>query len=167
MEIVIADCGHLQKLYESDYIYRFIPGDIRFVVIGYLLHKLERDRSLNRLMVRSLETKGYLDIVNLDEQQNRKAVEIYQNKAQVIFESIAAMVYAEENKMTFMSEDFQVMEYAYKNFNLPDVISSKALDKSLRDILLRRDEKFKEASLTQVPDERRVDRHQRHKLLSK
>ena len=167
MEIVIADCGHLQKLYESDYIYRFFQDDIRFVVIGYLLHKVERDTSVNRLMINSLEMKGYLNIVHLNETQNRKAVEIYQNETQIIFESVAAMVYAEENKMIFMSEDFRVLEYAYKNFDIPDVISPKALDKSLKGILLRREKKFKEAALNRKPVEMPEDGQRRHRLLPK
>jgi hypothetical protein len=143
MDIVITEFRRVKQLVDSEYLFRFFPKDVRFVITWFSMDALQNQGDVSMLMLSSLRSKGFLEIVDLDEAQNLLACQIYSANTHIVFESIAALVYAQHKRLPFMTEDSKVMDFAYRNFEVPDVISSGKLDRHLKDTITNRDKKFK------------------------
>lgn len=142
MESVISDYLCLEKWYDSGILSKVSASDTRLYVVDYSIDSFGRYSRINSIMLDYLKSSGLLQIVELTEKQNLKAYELFSLNSNILFESVAALVFAEQIKGKFITEDTQVMDFAYRNFN----VSVYAL-RSIKDDWQERSNKNKKIAL--------------------
>ena len=113
MKVVITELGLISRLFDAGFLNRFSPEDIRFFIIDYCYNVQQKRGKFDSVIIQKMLVQGMLNIVNINEKENEQVAELSLKHPNFLFESIVSLVYANQHRINFFSEDPNLMSFAF------------------------------------------------------
>lgn len=112
-QLVITEIHLAARLYRSGILKYFNGNELSLLITDFCYETKPLGINNDKMISKKMIEQGILNVVNLNEQQVGKIVELHRlYKPKFVMKTISALVFAQENKLRLISEDELVREIA-------------------------------------------------------